>query len=166
MPLNNSSLPSRTKPLAPGCGRRRFPTEDKALAGIGDSQVAYGCDRCEGWHRKPRPKSTSQRRAQIAPVSAKRRRENADRRAMVEQLWPGGERPLCVARRPGCTRWADDLHEPLTRARGGSITNPDNAKPLCRHCHDLVTFAPESELGWAYDLGLLKHSWEASPDGS
>ncbi len=34
--------------------------------------------------------------------------------------------------------------------------------PLCRPCHDEVTFRPESELGWAYDAGLLRHSWEAS----
>jgi hypothetical protein len=55
---------------------------------------------------------------------------------------------------------ADDVHEPLTRARGGSITDPGNAVPLCRQCHDEITFQPESELGWAYDLGLLRHSWE------
>jgi hypothetical protein len=57
---------------------------------------------------------------------------------------------------------ADDLHEPLTRARGGSITDKGNQVPLCRPCHDEITFSPESELQWAYDAGLLVHSWDAA----
>lgn len=77
---------------------------------------------------------------------------------MVTRLYP--ERPQCA--RPGCPHLADDLHEPLTRARGGSITDPGNQLPLCRRCHDEVTFRPESELGWAYDAGLLVHSWDGA----
>lgn len=61
---------------------------------------------------------------------------------------------------------ADDIHEPLTRARGGSIVDPDNQAPLCRPCHDEVTFRPESELGWAYAIGLLVHSWDADRTGA
>jgi hypothetical protein len=97
-----------------------------------------------------------ERTAAIAPVSARRRKENAERRAMATKLWPGGQPPC---HRRGCTRLADDLHEPLTRARGGSITDPANAVPLCRTCHEEITFTPESELGWAYAEGLLVHSW-------
>lgn len=96
---------------------------------------------------------------------------------MVAALWP--ERPLCAVYalsqdNPGlipdkvlsqCGRWADDVHEPLTRARGGSIVDPGNAVPPCRPCHDVLTFRPESELGWAYDLGLLAHSWDAPKAG-
>jgi hypothetical protein len=92
-------------------------------------------------------------------VSVKRQRENRERRAMVTALWPDG-RPSCE--RPGCARLADDVHEPLTRARGGSITDKKNAKALCRTCHDEITFSPESELGWAYACGLLVHSWAAT----
>ena len=91
----------------------------------------------------------------IRKVSAKRAKANRERRAMVDRLYPDRQ-PMCG--RPGCPRWADDLHEPLTRARGGSITDPDNQVPLCRPCHDELTFTPESELGWAYELGLLRHS--------
>jgi hypothetical protein len=76
---------------------------------------------------------------------------------MVSQMFPDGS-PLCAV--PWCRDWADDLHEPLPRARGGSITDPGNAVPLCRGHHDMITFRPESELGWAYDLGLLRHSWD------
>lgn len=73
---------------------------------------------------------------------------------MAKTLWPDG-RPLCAV--PWCTSVAADLHEPLTRARGGSITDPDNAEPLCRRHHDEVTFG---EPAWAYELGLLIHEWD------
>jgi len=77
---------------------------------------------------------------------------------MITALYP--DRPRCV--RPGCRLMADDIHEPLTRARGGSIVDPDNQVPLCRRCHDEITFRPESELQWAYEIGLLRHSWAAA----
>ena len=93
----------------------------------------------------------------LRAVSAKRARQNRQRRQMADRLYP--EQPLCSV--PWCGQWADDLHEPLTRARGGSITDPGNCAPLCRKHHDDITFRPESELQWAYDLGLLKHSWDA-----
>jgi hypothetical protein len=74
----------------------------------------------------------------------------------------GGEPPLCAvweAIQPEwCTAWADDAHEPLSRARLGSIVDPANCRFLCRTCHDRITFWPESEIGWAFRLGLIKHS--------
>ncbi|MEV4672675.1 hypothetical protein AB0K34_13555 [Actinomadura sp. NPDC049382] len=88
----------------------------------------------------------------LAPVSRKRRAENRERRKVVTATF--GDAPGCAA--PGCGRLADDVHEPLTRARGGSITDPSNMVPLCRCCHDAVTLGPT----WAYDLGLLRHSWD------
>lgn len=98
-------------------------------------------------------------RTGLRPVSKNRQRENQQRRALITQIYP--ERPGCV--RPGCTRYADDIHENLSRARsGGNITDPDLWRPLCRRCHDEVTFRPESELQWAYDAGLLVHSWDAT----
>lgn len=73
---------------------------------------------------------------------------------------------MCGCGRPECHRRADDLHETLSRARsGGDITNPDIWVPLARECHDEITFRPESELQWAYDLGLLVHSWDAGKPG-
>jgi 5-methylcytosine-specific restriction endonuclease McrA len=103
-------------------------------------------------------KSAAMRRVPLRSVSDKRRAENRERAAMLRQMFP--EPVLCA--RPGCTRLAQDAHEPLTRARGGSITDPENVRGLCRPCHDEVTFRPESELGWAYDCGLLVHSWDAN----
>ncbi len=104
-----------------------------------------------------KPGEPLRRRVPLRQVSASRARENRERRAMIAGLYP--ERPRCA--RPGCGRMADDIHEPLTRARGGSVTDPGNQVPLCRPCHDEVTFRPEGELGWAYDAGLLAHSWNA-----
>lgn len=98
------------------------------------------------------------RRSPLRAVSAVRAAENRLRRKIVDELFP--ERPVC--HRPGCHQWADDVHEPLTRARGGSIVDPDNMVPLCREHHDEVTFSPESELDWAYEAGLLRHSWSAA----
>ena len=104
------------------------------------------------------------RRSRIKPVSDKRAKQNRERRAMADRLYPDRREGIVMCAVPWCTRPADDLHEPLTRARGGSITDEDNMVPLCRICHDLITFAPESELQWAYDLGLLKHSWSDGGD--
>ena len=111
------------------------------------------------------------RRAPLRAVSLARQAENRLRRAMVRQLFP--ERPLCVVydlfqQDPGlvphevingCGRWADDVHEPLTRGRGGSITDPQNAVTPCRPCHEVLTVTPDSELQWAYAAGLIRHSW-------
>ena len=94
------------------------------------------------------------RRTPLPRVSAKRARTNRERSAMVRGLWPD-MRPVCVVQ--GCSRLADDVHEPLSRARGGSITDPENAVPVCRPHHDELTFG---ELGWAYEQGLKVHSWD------
>lgn len=98
-----------------------------------------------------------QRRTPLPKVSTRRARENRERRAMKERRWPDGERPRCG--RPGCPRLADDLHEILTRARGGSITDEANTLPLCRLDNDELTLEPP----WGYELGLLRHSWDGPP---
>lgn len=100
-------------------------------------------------------------RTRIRPVSKKRTRENRERHAVVEELWP--ERPKCFV--PWCHLLADDVHEAKSRARGGKITDRRILRPLCRGHHDEVTFRPESELGWAYELQILFHSWDELPAG-
>jgi hypothetical protein len=107
-------------------------------------------------------------RVPLKPVSDKRRAENRERSAMADRLWPDRQEGtvMCGCGRPECNRRADDLHEPLSRARGGSITDEANARPLSRECHDEITFSPERELGWAYDAGLLVHSWDAEGSGA
>lgn len=94
--------------------------------------------------------------ARVTPlkaISTKRRRANRVRRDVAYATF--GDAPDCAV--PGCPRPANDIHEPLTRARGGSITDPANMAPLCRPHHTEIT---DTEPAWAYDLGLLVHSWD------
>ncbi len=105
------------------------------------------------------------RTTKLRAVSAKRAAENRQRRQIADELWPDRREGtvMCGCGRPECHRRADDLHETLSRARsGGDITNPDIWVPLARECHDEITFRPESELQWAYGLGLLRHSWDGA----
>ena len=104
------------------------------------------------------------RRTPLRRVSLKRQRLMQQRRVFVaDQL---ALRPDCEAGpliRTGneavagygtttpCRRRAVDIHEPLTRARGGSILDPANTVAVCRGCHDWIHTHPES----ATRLGLL-----------
>ena len=118
-------------------------------------QATKGLERRTGLARTSELRSGGElkRTSRLRHQSKKRRAENRVRRKIVQATF--GDRPMCIA--PGCTRWADDVHEPLTRARGGSITDPSNMAPLCRRCHDEITF---TEPAWAYEAGLLRHSWD------
>jgi hypothetical protein len=51
-----------------------------------------------------------------------------------------------------CQGLAIELHEPLTRARGGSILDPANTVAICRSCHGWVHENPEA----ATKIGLLR----------
>lgn len=85
-------------------------------------------------------------------MSDKRRAENRVRRRNAFDTY--GDQPPCKF--PVCHQPAEDLHEILSRARGGSITDMDNTAPLCRRHHAEITRNPK--LG--EELGLLAHSWE------
>lgn len=110
-----------------------------------------------GRHARLETHSTLHRGGPLRQVSTKRARENRQRAAVIDQLWPGR---IVQCWREGCPRLADDVHEIRTRARGGSITDPANLAPLCRACHDETT----NEAPWAYSQGLLVHSWPDVPD--
>lgn len=51
---------------------------------------------------------------------------------------------------------ATEVHELKSRARGGSITDPDNCVPLCHECHRWITEHPKQAL----EDGWLKNSWD------
>lgn len=69
---------------------------------------------------------------------------------LVKELFEDG--PQCMF--PGCTAAATDPHEPITRGRGGSITEKDNLVPLC-HFHNVNIHQPGfREI--AEKAGLLK----------
>lgn len=63
----------------------------------------------------------------------------------------------CARVHSGPERRAVDVHEVLTRARGGSIYDPTNCLGVCRPCHDWIGDHPLE----AAALGLVKHSWAA-----
>ena len=78
-----------------------------------------------------------------------------ERRPLVAALL--AERPCCEAGIPGlCTGRSTDVHELLSRARGGSILQPDGLLCLCRSCHEHVTDEPswaEARAGAVYRAG-------------
>lgn len=143
-------------------GKRRYKDRIAALLAIESAnrrkherrgkneRRAYLCQMCRYWHVTSEPK-------RLPAQSKKRAKEQQQRTKMLRETF--GDSPMCVV--GGCNKRADDAHEPLTRARGGSITDPTNVVPVCRTHHDELTFAPESELGWAYEAGLLRHSWKS-----
>lgn len=89
-------------------------------------------------------------------MGAKRRAELAARAECRETVLArdGG----CVAPDlPGDCGGVLEVHEVLTRARGGSITDPDNCVTLCSIHHQWVTGHPLE----AHARGLMRQSWEA-----
>lgn len=92
-------------------------------------------------------------RTPLRAVSLRRQRESRERRQVIAATHPDGP-VICAV--PWCDRIGDSPHEPLTRARGGSITDPDNIAMVCWPHNQELTLEPE----WGYQLGLLKHSWE------
>jgi 5-methylcytosine-specific restriction endonuclease McrA len=76
-------------------------------------------------------------------ASRKRQAENRERRRVVVEAF--GTDPECFV----CGRPADDAHELLSRARGGSITDVSGIRPVCRGCHNRITTEP----AWAAEHG-------------
>ena len=86
----------------------------------------------------------------IRSVSLKRAKKLRLRKKLTDSM----QGAPCVR----CGERADDAHEILSRARGGSITDRANIVPLCRKDHDWVTTHPIE----AHAEGLLLHAWETS----
>ncbi len=104
------------------------------------------------------------RRQRVNPVSAKRRRQNSERKTLLESLYGREETWTCmVANSPSHLRLMGPCygavhgHEILPRGRGGSITDPANVVPLCNRHNDWCSEFPVE----AHRLGLLKHAWDA-----
>jgi len=110
------------------------------------------------------------RTGRLNPVSKKRARQLAKRRQVIDELLK--HRTICEAstrianvdRNHRCFRIPWDVHEPLTRARGGSITDPANMMVVCRPCHDWIHAHPKL----ATQVGLLVSRYTGrydQPDG-
>src|SRR5687767_8919820 len=95
-------------------------------------------------------------RKPLRPMSAKRRKAQAERRRNM--LAAFGENPRCQAMyfSPDCKGWADDAHEPRMRSRGADPTDPAQAIPVCRECHRRI----HAEPALATRFGLLIPSWQ------
>lgn len=83
--------------------------------------------------------------------SRKRERLYRERRPLVALLLE--EHPIC--QRCG-TNLSVDVHEIVSRARGGSILDRSNLACLCRSCHIWLTDHPAA----AEREGFSAHSWE------
>lgn len=98
---------------------------------------------------------TPERKHFIRKQSERRRLVVKERKRMLREVYTnvcGGADLVPEVRCSGPL----DPHEPLTRARGGSITDPDNLMWICRTHHDWLHAHPVE----AHEVGLLKHSWE------
>lgn len=109
-------------------------------------------------------------RKPLAPFSAKRLREHG-RRAEVVQIvrerdqwcrlnprsvhYPRVQVDALQADLPYCAGQLD-VHEVLTRARGGNYLDPDECVLVCRHHHDWI----DTHQMEAHALGMLRHSWD------
>lgn len=98
------------------------------------------------------------RTGRLRPRSAKTARTYVQRRVLVAALM--AEHSVCQV--PGCHRPSIDIHEALTRARGGSVLDPGNCRAVCREHHDEIHGEPD----WAYELGFLSHSWDVAEAAS
>jgi len=99
------------------------------------------------------------KRSAINPVSAKRRGQLAERAATRREVFARSE--TCEAGiNEYCSRVPTDVHEIKTRARGGSITDPDNCLALCRGCHRFITDHP----AWSLEHGYVVHAWAGPAD--
>lgn len=90
------------------------------------------------------------KRSPISRRSRKMRRAYVERRKLVAEMLAGAMCARCG------TQKATEVHELLSRARGGSILDPDNCVPLCHTCHSWITTNPKQATldGW------LRNSWE------
>ena len=83
--------------------------------------------------------------------SKKRERLYRERRPLVAALLE--DHPICE--RCG-TNPSVDVHEIVSRARGGSILDKRNLACLCRGCHEVITAHP----ALAEREGFSAHSWD------
>jgi len=99
------------------------------------------------------------KRSPINPVSKKRRGVLTERNKTRNIVL--GRAEYCEASIEAvCWTTPTDVHEIKTRARGGSITDPDNCLALCRACHSFITDNP----AWALEHGYVVHAWATNAD--
>ena len=111
------------------------------------------------YRTQPLRRGSNLKRSRLQSVSPKRRNLNAARSRFVKNELDNRVRCEAgiVIHRATDSQWiacqgnAIELHEPLTRARGGSILDPANTVAICRACHNWIHANP----GLATEAGLL-----------
>lgn len=101
------------------------------------------------------PSGFARRSGRLPAASPKRKKALSARKQMLKEFYSNVCAGAAKVPHVRCSG-ALDPHEPLTRARGGSITDPENLTWICRGHHDWVHANPKH----AHAVGLLKHSWE------
>ena len=102
------------------------------------------------------PRRTGLKRTgRLNPMSARRRKVNAERRRAAESL--DGE--PCWLTTVVCTGQAEHWHELVGRAQGGSLVDPRNLVPACDRCNGWVEDHPET----AAALGYKVRAFDAVP---
>lgn len=148
--MSRNQAGSVTRPEPPSSASAAFAHRARATRlGLGVVELFMALT------RSPRRRRTSLKRGKPPKKrSPKRELVMVQRRILVEEQLK--LRPVCEARMPDCDYDAVDIHEPLTRARGGSILDVNNTLAVCRQCHIWIHDHPKE----AHVLGFLKHSWE------
>lgn len=103
---------------------------------------------------KPTPRGKHARKP-IPFRSSRRKNEMVARRILVEKVLR--ERPKCEF--PICESPSSAVHEPISRARGGSILDESNALALCGFHHSWCHEHPRE----ATNLGMIRSRWTVVP---
>jgi 5-methylcytosine-specific restriction endonuclease McrA len=83
--------------------------------------------------------------------SKKMVKKYVERRKLVAQMLE--TYPMCQR----CnSKASEEVHEVLSRARGGDILDINNCRALCHMCHFWITTNPAEAL----KAGWLKNSWD------
>lgn len=113
--------------------------------------------------RKPLSAKPSTGTKKALPYRSKKMEQiYVERRRLVKEmleanpLCEGGELIWHFDTSHRCTRTTTEVHEILTRARGGSILDKDNCVALCHSCHAWITEHPKE----AHAMGMMKNSWD------
>lgn len=108
-------------------------------------------------------------RAQVNPVSLKRRNENIVRVQRMRERFGPQETWQCGFENHRLTNWGQHGtkpsscfgpvfgHEILKRSRGGSITDMNNVVLLCQYHNGWVEDNPYA----SEQMGLARHSWDS-----
>lgn len=107
--------------------------------------------RAQQANRKPKAPKPLKRGKPLRKMSAKRARNEAQRKAEGEAYFIGKDRP-CKIRVPGiCEGWATHWHEPENRAQGtGSAYDANKRVDCCLPCHRHA----ENNPLWSFENGM------------